>query len=274
MELKYSVLMAVYDKENPEYFSDSIESMLNQTIPPDEIVIVQDGPLTDGLYAVVGSFSRSEIVRFVLLDEKTGLGGALAAGLPHCMNEIVARMDSDDISLSDRCEKQLKCFEDHPEVSIVGTSIAEFVDSTDKIVSYKRIPTNDKAIKKYIKSRNPFNHMTVMFKKSDVIEAGNYQHWDLNEDYYLWLRMFLNGKNFANIDEPLVNARINENTFIRRGGWAYFITQKKLFDFMFQNRIINIFEYLYNITVRFIMRVLVSNRVRKWLYLKFLRVRV
>lgn len=273
--LKYSVLMSVYEKEIPEYFLRSVESMLNQTVPPDEIVIVQDGPLTDGLNAAAGGLKAANIniteITFVPLEKSVGLGPALAAGLPHCKNELVARMDSDDISLADRCEKQLGYFGKYPDLSLVGTSIAEFIGEPSNIVSYKRVPEDGESIKKYMKSRNPFNHMSVMFKKSDVVRAGSYCRFDLNEDYYLWLRMLLNGNKFANIDEPLVSARINEDTFMRRGGWAYFITQKKLFDFMLKNKIVNRFEYIYNIAVRFAVRVLVSNRARKWLYLKLLR---
>ena len=271
MVLKYSVLMSVYSKENPEYFLCSVESMLNQTSPPDEIIIVKDGPLTAELDIVVDMLSERENITFVPLEKSAGLGLALAAGLSHCKNELVARMDSDDISLAGRCEKQLSYFAQYPNLSLVGTSIAEFVGEPDNIVSYKRVPAEFEAIKKYIRQRNPFNHMSVMFKKSDVLNAGSYRRFDLNEDYYLWLRMFLNGGKFANISEPLVNARINEDTFMRRGGWAYFITQKQLFDFMLENGVVSRFGYIYNIAVRFVVRVLVSNTMRKWLYLKLFR---
>lgn len=271
MNLKYSVLMSIYKKENPEYFLNSVESMLNQTVPPDEIVIVKDGPLTDELEKTVGLLKDNKIIKFVELKENSGLGKALETGLHYCSNEIVARMDSDDISAADRCEKQLEYFEKYPDLGMIGTSISEFTTNPEEIVSYKRVPEDDKKIKKYMKSRNPFNHMTVMFKKSEVIKAGNYKHWDLNEDYYLWLRMLQNNNKFANIDEPLVNARINADTFMRRGGWSYFITQKKLFDYMLKNKIIGRFKYIYNIAVRFFVRVLVSNKIRKWLYLKLFR---
>jgi glycosyltransferase involved in cell wall biosynthesis len=271
MELKYSVLMSVYKNEDPEYFLHSVKSMLNQTTPPGEIVIVKDGPLPDELERVVTLLSKEQNIKFVPTDTNIGLGKALRIGLRHCSNELVARMDTNDIAYRNRCEKQLGYIKKHPSVSVVGTSVSEFIGNPDNIVSYRRVPENDKAIKKYMKTRNPFNHMTVMFKKSDVIQAGNYEHWHLNEDYYLWLRMLMNGCTFANINEPLVNMRIDDTTFERRGGWGYFLTQKRLLDFMLKNNIINTIVYVYNIIIRFIFRILITNKMRKFLYTKLLR---
>jgi glycosyltransferase involved in cell wall biosynthesis len=263
--------MSVYINEKPEYFLNSVESMLNQTIPPDEIVIVKDGPLTNELENAVRILSERETVKFIQLKKNSGLGKALRIGLLQCRNEIIARMDTDDISHKERCEKQLRYFNKIPGLSVVGTSISEFIENPGNIVSFKRDPEDNQRIRKYMKTRNPFNHMTVMFKKSEVIKAGNYKPWDLNEDYYLWLRMLLKGSTFANIDEPLVNARINGDTFMRRGGWVYFKLQKKLFGYMMRHKIINRFEYIYNNSVRFVIRVLLPNKVRKLLYLKLLR---
>jgi len=263
--------MSVYNKENPNYLKESINSMLQQTVKPDEIVIVKDGPLTEGLELVLKEFSCNICIKYITLEHNLGLGRALEIGLEHCSNEFVARMDTDDISLNNRCEKQLEYFQVNPNLSMVGTAISEFINDPSDIVSCRRVPTNDREIKEYLKTRSPFNHPSVMFKKTEVQKAGSYKHWYLNEDYYLWIRMFLNNCEFANIDEPLVSMRINEETFLRRGGWDYFMTQKKIFDYMLEKKVINIFLYCYNNLIRFITRLLIPNKMRKWLYKKVLR---
>jgi len=270
-EIKYSVLMSVYHKEQPEYLRDSINSMLNQTIKPDEIILVKDGPLTEELEKVIYEYKDNPILNVVELKENVGLGKALNIGLTKCNNEIVARMDTDDISKPDRCEKQLLKLNQNEEISVVGSVVGEFIGESTNIVAYKGVLESHNSIKKRMKYRNPMNHPTVMYRKKDVISAGNYQHWFLNEDYYLWIRMLQKGFKFSNIDEPLVLMRITDETYLRRGGWKYFSTQKKLFDYMLRSKTINIFEYLYNNGIRFITRILVPNKVRKIMYLKMLR---
>ena len=185
--------MSLYIKEKPEYLRLAIDSMLGQTVVPDEIVIVEDGPLTDDLYAVLDEYKEKfpQIIRTVRNEKNLGLGLALNAGLKECRNELVARMDTDDISKPDRCEKQLKYFLENPETTILGGQIAEFITEPANIVGRRIVPETDKELKEYIKKRCPFNHMTVMFKKSDVIKVGNYQDWFWNEDYYLWIRLAL-----------------------------------------------------------------------------------
>lgn len=270
-EMKYSVLMSVYHKEKPKYLKDSIDSMLNQTIKPDEIVLIKDGPLTEALDYVIREYENNPIVEVVELKENVGLGKALNIGLEKCRNKIVARMDTDDISMPDRCEKQLLMLNQNEEVSVIGTVVGEFIGETNNIVAYKGVLENHKSIRKRMKFRNPMNHPTVMYRKNDVIVAGNYKHWFLNEDYYLWIRMLQKGFKFLNINEPLVLMRITDETYLRRGGWKYFITQKKLFDYMLKNKTINIFEYIYNNVIRFVTTILVPNKVRKIIYLKMLR---
>ena len=272
--LKYSVLMSVYRKEKPEYLKESIISMLNQTIKPDEIVLVKDGPLTGELDSVIEEFTSSNLLKVVSLDKNVGLGKALNIGLDKCRNELIARMDTDDISTNNRCEMQLELFSKNDSISVVGTAVAEFIGDPDNIIAFKEVKTTYNEILNNIKFRNPINHPSVMFRKSDVLSVGSYKHWNLNEDYFLWLRMIQKGYVFRNINEPLVKMRITNETYLRRGGWKYFITQKRLFDYMLNNGMINIFEYTYNNLVRLIMRVFIPNRIRKILYLKVLRKKV
>lgn len=270
-EIKYSVLMSVYHKEQPEYLRDSINSMLNQTIEPDEIILVKDGPLTEALEKVIYEYKDNPILNVVELKENVGLGEALNIGLTKCKNEIVARMDTDDIARSDRCEKQLIELLNNDSLSVVGTAINEFINDPENVVSYKGVVENNSDIIRKMKFRNPMNHPSVMYKKSDVMKVGSYKHWFLNEDYYLWIRMAQAGLTFKNIDSPLVYMRVTNETYLRRGGWKYFLTQKKLFDYMLENKFINVFEYLYNNIIRFIARNLIPNELRKILYLKILR---
>lgn len=190
---KYSVLMSLYKKEKPEYFKLAIESMLKQTEKPDEIVLVEDGPLTEELYEVVTLYKDK--LKIIVNEENMGLGIALDIGLKQCTNELVARMDTDDISELNRCEKQLLFMQAHPEISVVGGQIEEFIGSPKNAVGKRIVPVDDMSIKVYMKKRCAFNHMSVMFRKSDIMEAGSYKEWFYNEDYYLWIRMMLKEKN-------------------------------------------------------------------------------
>lgn len=272
IETRYSVLMSVYFKENPEYLKMSIESMRNQTIKPNEIVLVKDGPLNEKLDKVINEYQSDAMFNIIELEENLGLGRALNEGLKNCKNEIIARMDTDDISESFRCEAQLKELED-PNINVVGSAIAEFIDDTENIVAYKAVEENHQKIANTMKYRNPMNHPSVMFRKSDVESVGGYKHWLLNEDYYLWVRMLKEGFRFKNIDKPLVKMRITSETYMKRGGWEYFLTQKHLFDYMLKHDVIGMKEYTYNNCVRFVARVLVPNKVRMFLYQYFLRER-
>lgn len=273
-ELKYSVLMSVYYKEKPVYLKDCILSMLNQSILPDEIIVVRDGAVTEELQFVLDELSNNNIIKIIELSENVGLGKALSIGLNECKNELVARMDTDDISNINRCEKQLEQFKTDHNLSVLGTAVEEFIDEPRNVIAYKEVKITSEEINRQMKYRNPMNHPTVMFKKSDVLKSGGYKHFYLNEDYYLWLRMMQLGFKFKNIDEPLVKMRVSDDTYQRRGGWNYFLNQKRLLDYMLNNKMLNIFEYMFNILVRLAIRVLIPNNVRKIFYLNILRKRV
>jgi hypothetical protein len=180
-------------------------------------------------------------------------------------------MDSDDISLPNRFEQQLNCFLEHPEVDIVGGDISEFVDDEKDIVSYRKVPINDINIKKYMKKRCAMNHVTVMYKKKAVQDVGGYKDWFCNEDYYLWLRMYLNGAKFANTGTVLVNVRVGKEMYQRRGGVKYFKSEAKLQRYMLDRKIINIPTYLMNVGKRFIVQVLLPNKIRGLVFRKFAR---
>lgn len=215
--------MSVYYKEKKEHFIQSIESMLNQTLPPNEFIIVKDGKLTRELDEVVKEFESKNpgLFKIVQLEKNIGLGKALDIGLDFCSNELVARMDADDISLPERCEKQVEAFAADPMLSIIGTFIDEFYDNPQNIVSSRIVPTNDYEIKKFMKRRSPFNHPTVMYRKSDVLRCGGYGKMRKKQDLDLFSRMINNGCKSKNIDESLLLFRSDENNFKRRKSFSY-----------------------------------------------------
>ena len=202
-----------------------------------------------------------------------GHGVARRTGLEHCSNELVALMDADDISLPNRFEKQLIEFANNPELSAVGGLISEFVDNPENIVGRRIVPESNSEIMEYMKKRCAMNQVTVMFCRSDVMKAGGYLDWFCNEDYYLWIRMCLQGMKFANVPEVLVNVRVSDEMYQRRGGWKYFASEAKLQSYMLKNRVIGPATYLQNILKRFVVQMLLPNKLRSWVFLKFARER-
>lgn len=220
---KYSVLMSVYHKENPDYLEASINSMLEQSLFPDQIILVKDGPLTAELDKIILKYTQEypDLFTIVPLKVNVGLGKALDVGLKYSNNELVARMDTDDISLPERCKLQVEAFMNDPELSIIGTIIDEFYDEPSNIVSSRRVPTEHEDIVKFIKRRSPFNHPTVMFRKSEVIRCGGYGKLRRKQDLDLFSRMMNNGCKGANINQSLLLFRSNEDNFKRRKSWSY-----------------------------------------------------
>ena len=270
--MNYSVLMSVYKNEKVEYFKEAIDSLLNQTVPPEQSVLVRDGAVYEELENTIKEYvdKHGDLFTYLPLEENGGLGKALGYGLPYCRNELVGRMDTDDICVPDRFEKQLACFEANPELDIVGGNISEFLGSPDQIVQYRVVYQTHDEIANDLKVRSPFNHVTVMFKKESVLKAGNYQSFYLFEDWYLWIRMYLSGCKFANVDDVLVNVRIFDMS-ARRGGRKYYKSCKTLLKFMKKNKLIGLYAYTKIKTVRYIGYVLLPNKLRAFLYKKMLR---
>lgn len=246
MENKYSVLMTVYCKDNPDFFRLALESMVNQTVKPDEIVLVKDGKITQELQEVINDAQKvSKNIVELQLEKNVGLGLALNAGIAICKNELIARMDSDDISLPQRCEKQLNVFNNNPDIDIVGCPVIEFSGNVVNVVGKRDVPLKNKEIHKYAKRRDPFNHPTVMYKKSKVQEVGGYGDYRKNQDTDLWIKMLSNGSKAENIEEHLLMFRFDENTYKKRKSWtntkllikirknAYKIGFSSLSDFIF-----------------------------------------
>ena len=270
--MNFSVLMSIYKKEKPEYFYECMKSIFKQSIIPTEIVIVKDGPLTKELDTIINEYISKYPNKFkiVPLETNQGLGKALAIGVENCSYELIARMDTDDICSPDRFDVQLKEFYNDKNLDILGSSIIEFENTPNNILSQRKVPLNNNDIYKFAKKRNPFNHMTVMYKKSKVLSVGNYQPPNGFEDYYLWARMLVNGCKAKNIEKPLVYARTGLDMFERRGGYDYLkksIEAKKLF---YKIGLYSLKDFVISSSSHIIVS-LMPNKLRSFIYLKLLR---
>lgn len=272
--MKFSVLLSVYKNEKPEYLQVALMSIVNQTLLPDEIVIVEDGILTPGLDVVIQNFKDKykNIVKLLPFKENRGLGLALHDGVLACSYEYIARMDTDDIALPKRFAKQLAYLKEHPDVAMVGSWITEFSKDAEHPDTITKLPYTYGDIVAYAKKRNPFRHMTVIYKKSAVIDSGNYRDFLWFEDYDLWVRMIQKGYKVANIPEVLVNVRADDAMFARRSGWKYWRQDMRFQRMLLAFSYIDIFMFLQNIVVRTIMRVF-PNFLRIFLYKNILRIK-
>lgn len=268
----YSVLMSVYYKERPEYLRQAMESIFNQTVLTNDFVLICDGPLTEELDAVINGFKHihEDILNVYRIENNVGLGNALNLGISKCKNELVARMDSDDISRKQRCEKQLEIFEKDDSIDIVSGTIEEFVGDIKNVKSCRNLPEKNQDIIKFAKSRSPFNHACIMYKKNKVIEAGSYKDFYFLEDYYLWIRMLNSGCQGYNIQEPLLWVRAGNDMYKRRSGIKYVKSQKNLLTYMKKIGFINKFEFIIGVLIRTCVS-LSPNLLRKYLYNNFLR---
>lgn len=269
--MSYSILMSVYKNDNPKYLEESIESMLNQTVVTNDFVIIKDGMLTKELDNIIDKYKiKYDFVNVIELKENVGLGKALSIGIKKCKNELVARMDADDYSFNTRIEKELMYLEKNPDIDLLGTQALEFIDDVNNPVQYNNFPTTHEEIVSYAHSRNPYSHPSVVFKKSKVLAADNYQQAYLCEDYDLWLRMIQNGSKCANLNECLFAVRVGKDFFKRRGGIKYVKSINNLMIRNMKNGFFTLKDYIKNITVRSIVY-LMPNNLRSFVYSNFLR---
>lgn len=267
--MNFSVLLSLYFREKPSYLIQSLDSLFSQTLIPNEIVLVKDGPLSPELDYIVAKYEKQyPIIKVIPLKKNLGLGKALNEGLKYCSYDLIARMDTDDIAYPIRFEKQIKFMTEHPEIDACSSWIDEFIDSTDNIVSTKKLPETNEEIKKYAKHRSPLNHPAVMFRKKAVMAVNGYSGFP--EDYCLWIKMIMNGSKMYNFQESLLYFRYSPDMIKRRGGWKYakddFKSQKQFYKMGF----IGFGTLIYNITIRVTVR-MIPNVVRNFVYEKFLR---
>ena len=273
--LKFSVLMSVYFKENPRYFRQSLDSIFKQTLLPNEIVLIKDGPLPIELEAVITEYINNypEIFKIIPLIENKGLGNALAIGVVQCSYEIIARMDTDDICVSNRFEKQIKFLNSNPDIALVGSNVEEFNSIPGDLKRYRKMPEQGVALKKYSRFRNPVNHPSVMFRKNKVLEAGNYNGDILFfEDFSLFIRMLSKGGIFYNIQECLLYFRsgVGIEVIKRRSGLFYIKNEWKFSKLALKIGSLNIFEWFFYITTKLPLRLL-PPKVILYIYNQFLR---
>lgn len=266
--------MPVYEKENASFLNQSLLSIWDkQSLKPSQIVLVEDGPLTAALYKVVDGWKlklgdRLDIVK---LENNAGLGKALQAGLLVCKYDLVARMDSDDLSVRDRFESQMAFLNAHPEIDLVGSHIAEFAIQPFDLDRIRLVPTTHSKIVSFSKFRNPFNHPSIVFRRNAVLQAGGYQHLLAMEDYFLWVKMIVAGSKVANIDDPLVHMRTGDGQDMsaRRGGLRYAGQEFKFQKKLLQINYITFLEFVRNLFLRVPPRLL-SNKWRSKFY-QFIR---
>lgn len=267
----FSVSMCVYGGDNAEWFKESVQSVLNQTLKPYEIVIVVDGPVPTELDNIIVEYEKNPLFKIVRLKENKGHGIARKTGLNACSNDLVAIMDADDICTPNRFEKQIDVFNKMPDIDIVGGMITEFIGTSENIVGKRIVPLTDGEIKEYMKCRCPMNLVTVMFKKKSIEAVGGFIDWYCEEDYYLWLRMYLANMQFANVPEVLVNVRVGEDMYRRRGGLRYFKSEAKLQKFMLDKKVVGFARFIVNVLERLILQVLMPNSLRGWIFKHFAR---
>jgi glycosyltransferase involved in cell wall biosynthesis len=277
--MKFTTSLCVYNLDNSVYFKESLDSLINQSLPPSQIVLVVDGFINTDLEKVIADFrqtTRNLEIEFdvIYLKENVGHGEARKISIENAKYELIALMDADDISKVNRFEKQINAFKNDDELSIVGGQIMEISHDTKKEISIREVPTEDREIKEYLKTRCPFNQVSVMFKKADVLKAGNYVDFYHNEDYYLWVRMYLEGFKFYNLQEILVDVRINEEFYNRRGGWKYFLSEYRLQKIMYKNSIISLHRFLFNSFIRLVLQVLLTDSIRGFIFKKLFRKKV
>lgn len=269
---QFSILISVYRNEQSGYLKQALESVINQTYKPTEIVLVKDGLLTEELESCIRLFLNKYPNMFNILEfpNNRGLGLALRDGVEACKFEYIARMDTDDIANSQRFEKQFQYLNKHPETALLGTWITEFSKEERMPDTLTKLPCSHKEILEYAKKRNPFRHMTVVYKKKAVLDSGNYRDFLWFEDYDLWVRMLQKGYIVANIPEYLVNVRANNEMFARRGGRKYLKQEYKFQRFLLKEKFITVIDFFENIIIRTVVRIM-PNVIRRYIYRKFLR---
>ena len=273
--------MCVYGKDDPDHFDIALDSIVDQTFKPSEIVLVVDGPIPETINSIITKYKmvcKENKIEFKVYRLKQNMGHGIARRLSFnkCNHEYIALMDADDISVPDRFQRQIEFIELNPRISIVGGNITEFISQhdgrdTSNKAGCRIVPETDRAVKEYMKKRCPMNQMTVMFNRTAVSSVGGYKDWYCDEDYYLWIRLALAGYTFANIQESLVDVRVGEEMYQRRGGFKYFKSEAKLQKYMLHHDMIGIGRYFINVGERLILQVLTPHKVRGWLFKKFAR---
>lgn len=273
--IDYSILMTIYEKDDPTFLKVAMESMINQTYKCSEFVIVFDGPVSASLKCVINEYvlQYDNLFKIIELKENIGLGAALKIGVEACKYEYIARMDSDDISAPKRCETILNYMKEHPSYSVVGCNCVEFINDIDNVKSVVKMPQNPNDSRKFAKKRVPIRHPSIIFKKSSVLKVENYKPLRRSQEYDLIVRMLMKDMEISNVPEILFYIRIGNDFYYRRGG----LNKAKLLagqrhDF-YKYGFYCYPEYLLYASINIAM-CLIPNSIRAFIYIKFLRKQV
>ncbi|TBL83576.1 glycosyltransferase [Hafnia alvei] len=260
--MNFTVLLSLYYKERPEFLDECFESIRNQSLKANEIVLVIDGPIGDELDNIVGKWEKKLQIKVLRLPINVGLGQALNKGIDYCTNEIIIRMDTDDVCCDDRFKKQIEVLKKHEELVLLGGHIEEYDENLQLLLGKRSVPIGYNLIKKKSEFKNPFNHMTVAFKKSRIQQVGGYQHHAMMEDYNLWLRVIAANYKVDNIDTVLVKARTGSSMLRRRKGIEYIKSEFLLFKLKRKLKAQPLLLGLFVFIMRSITRVLPSALLR------------
>lgn len=271
MEQKFSVLLNIYAKDKPTWIKQALDSVLSNTIQPTEVVIMVDGPVGKDIQAVLDEAAKNPLIRILSHPVNIGRGAALGYAVPKCNYELVALMDADDVSRKDRFKKELDLFEADKDLSVVGGQVQEVDANTFEPRAARNVPLSHDDIKRYLKTRMPFNNPTIMFKKTAVLNSGNFKAFGLVEDYYMWARVIAKGYKTANVPDVVLDMRVDPALYGRRGGWNYFHMNKMVFDEMKNLGLLSFKDYYYTLSVRFCVQVLMPNWLRSMFYKRALR---
>ena len=272
----FSVLISIYYKELPEHFNACMTSIWDdQTLKPSEIIMIEDGPLTSDLNMMISHWQAKlgDILKITKLPQNVGTGKAKNIGLQKCSNEIVCIVDTDDISVPERFEKQIKILNDDPELAILGGQIIEFVNDISSPSGMRKVPITHVSLLKYAQRQSPFNNMTIAYRKAKILDVGGYQHHMLMEDYNLFLRVIAKGYKIRNMEDMLVYARIDNGMHARRKGYEYIKSEKQLLNLKKELKIQNPIHANILFLLRSSFRLLPSSLLGK-IYNTFLRKKV
>lgn len=237
----FSVIISVYNKENPSFFKLALESMINQILLPDEILIIEDGPLNDKLENVIKNFKtqygKLTEISSVKLKQNLGLGLALKEGVANAKYEYIVRMDSDDISSNNRLSEMKRLIIENPDYHVYGAQIQEFDSITNNNLGIRKVKLNHEMIKKNMRITNPMNHVTIVARKESILQAGNYENFSYFEDYFLWAKMLSQGFKFINSPLILVHVRAGSEMVRRRKGLFYAKQEIKMQKYLLQKGI-------------------------------------
>ncbi len=271
--MQFSVLMAVYNKENPLRFERALQSNLEeQTVKPTQFVLVCDGALTETLDKIIEKYQTAYGDNFKVcrLTENVGLGRALNYGLAECAYDLVVRADSDDVSVANRFEIQTKFMEENPDVAASSGTIEEFIDDESQIFQRRVLPLTHTKLLKFAKQRSPLNHMATAFRKKDIVAVGSYQDLCYAEDYYLWARLLAAGKKLGNVEDCLVRACVGNGMMERRNDKRHFEGRRFVHKYMKEQGLMSACAYRSSVAKMWLWQAL-PRRFTTWIYRKVLR---